>query len=66
MIHLHRLSTSREPFWLNPDLIQSLESSPDCHILLTTGVSVPVCEREDEVVGAIREWRASILRDALH
>lgn len=62
MIELHRLSTSREPFWLNPDLILSMESTPDCHITLTTGSSIAVCESEAEVVDAVRDWRAGILR----
>jgi flagellar protein FlbD len=65
MIRLHRLSSSRDPFWLNPDLVLSLESTPDCHILLTTGSSMAVCEREEEVVRLIREWRTDVLKGAL-
>ncbi|WP_205696170.1 flagellar FlbD family protein [Conexibacter sp. SYSU D00693] len=65
MILLHRLSTAREPFHLNPDLIQSLEESPDCHITLTTGASIAVAETADEVIARAREWRTGIAAEAL-
>ena len=61
MIHLHRLSTSREPFQLNPDLIERIDASPDCHVPLTTGQRSPCASRVDEVVGAIRDWRVDVL-----
>lgn len=65
MIELHRLSAAREPFHLNPDLIQTVESSPDTHILLTSGSKVPVAERVEEVVARVRDWRAGLLSDAM-
>ena len=42
MIELHKLSTSREPFQLNVDLIERIDASPDCHVTLTTGQRIAV------------------------
>jgi flagellar protein FlbD len=65
VISLHRLGHADEPLLLNPDLIQTVEAHPDTVIALTTGVKMVVLERPEEVVAAIRTWRADILRDAL-
>ena len=65
MIELHKLSHEREPFHLNPDLIERVDASPDCHISLTTGVRFAVCETVDEVVERVRRWRVDVLADAL-
>ena len=64
MIELTRLGSRREPFWLNPDLICTLEAHPDTVIALTTGNKVMVMESADEVVERILTWRASILERA--
>jgi flagellar protein FlbD len=65
MIELHKLSTSREPFRLNADLIERIDASPDCHVTLTTGQRIAVTESVDEVVGKIRDWRVDVLARAL-
>ena len=65
MIELHKLSHEREPFHLNPDLIERIEAVPDCHVSLTTGMRIPVCESVDEVVAAVKSWRVGILAQAL-
>jgi flagellar protein FlbD len=65
MIELHRLSHEREPFHLNPDLIERVDASPDCHVTLTTGTRVAVCETVDEVVEKIRAWRIDVLTQAM-
>jgi flagellar protein FlbD len=65
MIELHKLSHSREPFHLNPDLIERVDASPDCHVTLTTGTRIAVCESVEQVVAAIKRWRVDILADAL-
>lgn len=65
MILLHRLGHSAEPFYLNPDLVVTVEAHPDTHIALTTGQQLIVCESPDRVVAEIRGWRAGILADAL-
>jgi uncharacterized protein YlzI (FlbEa/FlbD family) len=66
MITLHRLGADRESFILNPDLIVTVEATPDTHIALTTGTKVVVTESVEAVVDAIREWRAGILAGAFH
>ncbi len=65
MIRLHRLGHANEDFHLNPDLIASVEATPDTVVTLTTHTKLIVTERPDEVVAAIRAWRASILQVAL-
>jgi flagellar protein FlbD len=65
MIELHKLSHEREPFHLNPDLVERVDASPDCHVTLTTGTRIAVCETVDEVVGKIRDWRIEILAQAM-
>ena len=65
MIRLHRLGHANEDFHLNPDLIASIEATPDTVVTLTTHTKLIVTERPDEVVAAVREWRASILEAAL-
>jgi flagellar protein FlbD len=65
MIQLHKLSHEREPFHLNPDLIERVDASPDCHVTLTTGTRIAVCETEDEVVGKVRTWRVDVLAQAM-
>jgi uncharacterized protein YlzI (FlbEa/FlbD family) len=65
MIRLHRLGHASEDFHLNPDLIASIEATPDTVVTLTTHTKLIVSERPEEVVAAIRAWRASILQVAL-
>jgi flagellar protein FlbD len=65
MIELHKLSTHREPFPLNCDLIERVDASPDCHVTLTTGQRIAVCESVDEVIAKIRAWRVDVLARAL-
>jgi uncharacterized protein YlzI (FlbEa/FlbD family) len=65
MIELHKLSHEREPFHLNPDLIERIEAVPDCHVSLTTGSRIAVCETVEDVVARVKQWRVDILADAL-
>ena len=65
MIRLHRLSTRAEVFYLNPDLIVSIDSTPDTVVTLTTHQKVLVSDSPEVVVTAIKEWRSSILALAL-
>ncbi len=64
MIELHRLGAP-EPFQLNPDLVATVEATPDTVVALTTGIRVPVVESPEEVVRRIRHWRSAVLADAL-
>jgi flagellar protein FlbD len=65
MIILHRLGHPAEPFQLNPDLIVSVESTPDTVVTLATTAKVVVAETPDEVTAATREWRVGVLAEAL-
>jgi uncharacterized protein YlzI (FlbEa/FlbD family) len=65
VIRLHRLGQSGEPFHLNPDLVLMVEATPDTVVSLTIGTKVLVAERPEEVVEAIRAWRASVLAASL-
>ncbi len=60
MIELHRLSAGREPLHVNPDLILTVEGTPDTHVRFTTGASMLVAESPREIAEAVREWRISI------
>jgi flagellar protein FlbD len=65
MIELHKLSTTRDSFQLNCDLIERIDASPDCHVTLTTGQRIAVTESVEEVVAKIRAWRVDVLARAL-
>ena len=65
MIRLHRLSARAEAFYLNPDLIVAIDSTPDTVVTLTTHQKVLVKDSPEEVVAAIHTWRASIIAAAL-
>ena len=65
MIRLHRLSTRAEVFYVNPDLILAIDSTPDTVLTLTTHQKVLVSDSPDVIVAAIKEWRVSILASAL-
>jgi uncharacterized protein YlzI (FlbEa/FlbD family) len=64
MITLNRLGHSDEPFQLNPDMIVTVESTPDTVIALATGAKVVVAETPEEVAGAVHAYRASVLGEA--
>lgn len=64
MIRLHRLGHPDEVFHLNPDLIVAIESTPDTVLTLTSHSKVIVLERPEDVVAAVRAWRAGILEQA--
>ena len=65
MIRLHRLAHSEEDFHLNPDLILSIESTPDTIVTLTTHTKLIVSESPEEVIDLVRAWRASVLEAGL-
>jgi len=65
VIRLHRLSARAEVFYLNPDLIVSIDSTPDTVLTLTTHQKVLVSDSADVVVDAIQAWRSSIVAAAL-
>jgi len=64
MITLNRLGHSDEPFQLNPDMIVTVESTPDTVITLATGIKVVVAETPAEVAAEVHAYRADVLSDA--
>jgi uncharacterized protein YlzI (FlbEa/FlbD family) len=65
MITLHRLGHVDEPFQLNPDLIVTIESTPDTVVALATTAKVVVAESPEEVAVAMRAWRVDVLSEAM-
>jgi flagellar protein FlbD len=65
VIRLHRLSARAEVFYLNPDLIVAIDSTPDTVVTLSTHQKVLVSDSAEAVVAAVHQWRASIIATAL-
>lgn len=65
MIRLHHLSARAEAFYLNPDLIVAIDTTPDTVVTLTNHQKVLVKDSPDDVVAAIQAWRASVLAASL-
>jgi uncharacterized protein YlzI (FlbEa/FlbD family) len=65
VIRLHRLSVRAEAFFLNPDLIVLIDSTPDTMLTLTTHQKVLVSDTPEAVVAAIAAWRSSIIAAAI-
>ena len=65
MIRLHRLGHPDEDYYLNPDLILSIEATPDTVVTLITHTKLIVTEPTEHVVTAVRNWRSSVLAAAL-
>ena len=55
MIRVTRLDRSQ--FYLNAELIQSVESTPDTHIVLMNGHSYVVTEPDTEIVEMVLAYR---------
>jgi flagellar protein FlbD len=62
MIRLHHFRG--EEFFLNCDLVESIQSTPDTVLTLFDGRKMVVAETAEQVVELIRYFRASILREA--
>jgi flagellar protein FlbD len=58
MIILNRLGGKQVA--INPDLIERAEPTPDTVITMVDGHKILVAESIEEVIDAIRAWRASI------
>ncbi len=65
MIALHRLTHPTQVVFLNVDLIQTIEATPDTVVSLTNSSKLIVNEKPWEVLGLIRAWRAGIIATAL-
>jgi flagellar protein FlbD len=58
--HLHR----DQPIYLNPDLITTVDATPDTVIALTTGQRHVVRESPEQIAELVRQWRASVYAGA--
>jgi flagellar protein FlbD len=59
MILVHRLRG--EPLFLNADLIECIEATPDTVVTLADGRKYVVGETPEEIVERARQFRASVL-----
>jgi flagellar protein FlbD len=59
MIRLTRLN--HEPFYLNPDMIQEIESTPDTVLMLSSGMRIVVQEAPERVIEQVIDYRRRIL-----
>jgi flagellar protein FlbD len=64
MIRLTRLN--HIPIYVNSDLIEHIEVTPDTVIALTSGQRFMVLESAEEVVSRVVEFRRSILSGVTH
>ncbi len=60
MIRVHRLRG--EPLFVNADFIEAIESTPDTVITLLDGRRLVVADPPEDIVAAIRRFRASVLQ----
>ncbi len=59
MIEITRLSNER--YYINPDLIEIIEITPDTLITLTNGKSYYAKESPEEVIARIKAWKRELL-----
>jgi uncharacterized protein YlzI (FlbEa/FlbD family) len=65
MITLHRLGHQVEAFLLNPDLIMTVEATPDTVITLTNATKIVVAEPPERVAADVRSHRIEVLAGAM-
>lgn len=49
------------PFALNPDLIERADATPDTVLTLVDGTKYLIAETVEEVIEAVRQYRASVI-----
>jgi flagellar protein FlbD len=64
MIKLTRLN--RSEFYLNPDLIKTIEENPDTTIELLNDDRILVREKAEEIIDKIVAYRVRVLRQSRH
>lgn len=62
MIFLHHPDGTR--FALNPDLIETVEETPDTVVRLTSARRLLVSESADEIADLVRDWRLACIAGA--
>jgi len=60
MIRVTRLN--HEPFFVNADLIEFIEATPDTVLTLATGKKVVVCEKAEDIVAKIIAYKKQIFQ----
>lgn len=60
MIAVHRLTQPDQSFLLNPDQIETVESTPDTVVTLLSGHRFVVAESPAQVAELVTLWRARI------
>jgi flagellar protein FlbD len=63
MIELHRLQN--QTIFVNPDLIEFIESTPDTMISLTTGKKLMVRESVDELIQRVIDFKRRVMGSPL-
>ena len=58
MIRVTRLDGSH--IYINAELIQSVQSTPDTHIVLLNGYSYVVKERDEDIVDEVMRYRQRV------
>lgn len=62
LILVHRLKG--EAMYLNADLMEAIQATPDTVVTMVDGRKLVISESPEEIVGRIREFRASVLAAA--
>ena len=62
MILVHRLRG--EPMFINCDLVESIEATPDTIVTMVDGRRLVVSESPSEVIERVREYRAALVAAA--
>jgi flagellar protein FlbD len=65
VIPLHRLTHPDEPVYVNPDLIATIETTPDTVVSMTNASKLVVSESADQVTALVCDWRARVVARAL-
>lgn len=60
MIKVHRLGGNEPDLVINSDLIETVETTPDTVITLTTGHKIIVHEPADEVIRKVVEFKRRV------
>jgi len=66
MITLHRLGHQVDTFQINPDVIVTVEATPDTVLTIVNGQKIVVAEPPERVAEEISEYRSTILAEALN
>jgi flagellar protein FlbD len=60
MIRLHQGRDGERPVWVNAELVETVEATPDTVVTLLTGRKLLVHETPDELVALVVEYRRRV------